>query len=100
MPPAPLDDELLSLWPRGGMIHLCGAHTQHIPAWREMKSLRAVQLNDRAAEDYEVYFRQLRDDQIIYLHPTLTMSVERAMAISGGERLVLCAEVTPPPCRA
>ena len=56
---APLDGELLSVYPNGGMIHLCGAHTQHIPVWREMRSLRTVQTNDAASEDLEFYlFRQ------------------------------------------
>jgi len=85
---APLDDALLRVYPNGGMIHLCGVHTQHIPVWREMKSLRAIQVNDRAAEDLAAYFRELRDDQIIYLNPTATMTVERAMALTGGRCLV------------
>ena len=34
---APLDEQLLSVYPNGGMIHLCGSHTQHIPTWRNMK---------------------------------------------------------------
>ena len=94
---APLDEGLLSVYPHGGMIHLCGVHTHHVPVWREMRSLRAVQLNDRAAEDLETYFRELRDDQIIYLNPTATMTVERAVAITGGRRLVLVADVMEPP---
>ena len=89
---APLDDALLSVYPRGGMIHLCGAHTQHIPVWRKMRSLRAVQINDRAAEDFEVYFRRLRCDQVIYLNPTGTMTAERALAISGGRRTVVVGD--------
>ena len=93
---AALDDELLRVYPHGGMIHLCGVHTQHIPVWREMGSLRAVQVNDRAAEDLEAYFRELRDDQILYLNPTPTMTVERAMAVTGGHRLVLIADVPEP----
>ena len=91
---APLDDELLSVYPNGGMIHLCGAHTQHIPVWRNMKSLRAIQINDRASEDLETYFNELRDDQIIYLNPTPSMTVERAMQITGGRRIVLATEVS------
>lgn len=86
---APLDDELLSIYPNGGMIHLCGIHTQHIPVWCEMRSVRAIQINDRAAEDLESYFKELRNDQIIYLNPTVTMTVERAMQITGGRRLVI-----------
>ena len=93
---APLDDELLSVYPNGGMIHLCGEHTQHIPIWREMRSVRAIQVNDRASEDLEIYFNELRDDQIIYLNPTDTMTVDRAMEITGGRRIVLVAEVPEP----
>lgn len=93
---APLDDEVLSLYPGGGLIHLCGDHTRHIAAWRAMRSMRAVQVNDRAAEDLEIYFKELRDDQVIYLNPTATMTVERAMAITGGRRLVIVGEVGAP----
>ena len=90
---APLDAEILACYPRrGGLMHLCGAHTQHLPAWRDMPELRAVQLNDRAAEDFPLYFAGLREDQIIYLNPTVTMPPARALAISGGRRLVLVAE--------
>jgi hypothetical protein len=94
---APLDDQLLRVYPNGGMIHLCGVHTQHIPVWREMRSLRAIQVNDRAAEDLETYFRELRDGQILYLNPTPTMTVERAMRITGGRRLVLVADLPEAP---
>ena len=90
---APLDDELLSVYPNGGMIHLCGVHTQHIPTWRGMESVRAIQVNDRASEDLEIYFNELRDDQIIYLNPIATMTVERAMEITGGRRIVFVADL-------
>jgi hypothetical protein len=86
---AGLDEALLAAWPRGGMIHLCGEHTQHLPLWRAMEPLRAVQLNDRAAEDLEAYAEGLRDDQVIYLNPTETMTAARALEITGGRRLVL-----------
>ena len=90
---APLDAEVLSCYPRGGgMMHLCGAHAQHLETWRAIPQLRAVQLNDRAAEDFPRYFAGLRDDQVIYLNPTATMPVERALAISGGRRVVLVAD--------
>ncbi len=89
---ASLDDQLLSVYPNGGMIHLCGSHTQHIPIWREHRSFKAFQLNDRAAEDLEVYFNELRDDQIIYLNPTEIMNVEKALQITGGHRLVIVAD--------
>jgi hypothetical protein len=93
---APLDDELLSVYPNGGMIHLCGVHTQHIPVWREMKSVRAIQINDRASEDLEIYFNELRDDQMIYLNLTSAMTVERAMSITGGRRIVFIADIPEP----
>ena len=89
----PLDHQLLSVYPGGGMIHLCGVHTQHIPTWRKMKSVRAIQINDRASEDLEIYFHELRDDQMIYLNPTPTMTVERAMKITGGQRIVLVTDI-------
>jgi hypothetical protein len=91
---APLDDQLLSVYPHGGMIHLCGAHTQHLPVWREMRSLRSVQLNDRAVEDLEAYFQGLREDQIIYANACETMPVERIMEITGGRRVVVVADTT------
>lgn len=86
-----LDEAVLNVYPHGGMIHICGSHRQHIENFRNMKSLRAVQVNDRAAEDLEYYFNGLRDDQIIYLCPCSGMTIERAMEITGGHRLVLCA---------
>jgi len=85
---APLDDELLSVYPYGGMIHLCGMHTQHIPVWREMKSLRAVQTNDIASEDLDKYFNELRNDQILYVNHCAGMPVERIRAITEGRRVV------------
>jgi hypothetical protein len=90
---APLDDGILSLYPGGGMIHLCGTHTQHIPVWRAMKSLRAVQVNDRAAEDLPRYFNELRRDQVIYVSPCAGMPIERIMALTGGQRVVIPGDV-------
>lgn len=95
---APLDAEVFSCYPRGaGLIHLCGAHTQHLPVWRERKEFRAFQLNDRAAEDFPEYFKQLREDQIFYLNPTSTMTAEKALSISGGRRLVLVTDLPEAP---
>lgn len=91
---APLDDQLLSVYPHGGMIHLCGAHTQHLPVWRQMQSLRAVQLNDRAVEDLDAYFRGLREGQIIYANVCETMPLERVMEITGGRRVVIVADTS------
>ena len=86
---ADLDDALLGTYEKGGMIHLCGGHTQHIETFRSMKNLKTVQLNDRAAGDLQKYFEGLRSDQIIYLDPGKEMSVERALEITKGERLVI-----------
>jgi len=88
---APLDNALLATYPRGGMIHLCGTHAQHLPVWRQMKSLRAFQLNDRAAADLPLYFQQTREDQILYVMPCPEMPREKILEITGGKRLVLMA---------
>ena len=92
---APLDDALLSVYPNGGMIHLCGAHAQHIPVWRQMTSLRAVQINDRAAEDLALYFNGLREDQMLYVNPCEHMPVECIMEITNGRRLIIAADIQP-----
>jgi hypothetical protein len=86
---APLDDAVLSVYPNGGMIHLCGSHARHISVWRELKSFRAFQVNNRASEDLETYFAGLRDDQILYVDPCERMPTERVLQITGGRRLVL-----------
>jgi len=90
---APLDESILNVYPEGGTIHLCGRHTQHIPCWRQMQYLRGVQLNNDAADDFEIYFKNLRDDQVIYITPTANMPVDRILAISGGQRVVLQARL-------
>ncbi|MCL6628536.1 MAG: hypothetical protein K6U00_02915 [Armatimonadetes bacterium] len=90
---APLDAELLAVYPKGGMIHLCGAHAQHISTWREMSSLKTVQINHRAAEDLELYWNGLRQDQMFYVNPCPEMPVERILEITRGERTVIVADV-------
>ncbi|MGB9586688.1 MAG: hypothetical protein ACPL7O_00770 [Armatimonadota bacterium] len=89
---APLDAELLAVYPKGGMIHLCGAHAQHISAWREMSPLKTVQINHRAAEDLELYWNGLRQDQVFYVNPCPEMPVERILEITGGERTVIVVD--------
>ncbi len=93
---APLDEELLAVYPGGGMMHLCGSHLQILESLRNMEHLHAVQLNDRAADDLESYFNGLREDQIIYLNPYPGMTVERAMEITGGHRLVIAGDIDRP----
>lgn len=93
---APLDADLLAASPHGGMIHLCGAHEQHVATWATMAPVRSVQLNDRASEELEAYVRGLRHDQILYVSPTETMTVERILRVTEGERLVLQAPLEAP----
>ena len=93
---ADLDNELLGEYEHGGMIHLCGAHTQHMETFRNMKNLRSLQLNDRAAEDLALYLEGLRADQILYVSPCRTMPVEKIMDISKGERVVLVSHIAAP----
>ena len=54
-----------------------------------MKSLGAIQLYDRAAWDLEEYFHRLREDQLLYLIPCEEMTVEQALKITGGKRLII-----------
>ncbi len=84
----PYEEEVLSLYPHGGMIHLCGIHTQHIPVWRNMKTVRMLQLNDRASADLPAYFRGLRPDQVIYNLECPEMPWQQAAEFSGGRRIV------------
>lgn len=90
---APLDQEILGLYRGGGMIHLCGSHSQHIPTWKEMAALRAVQLNDRAAEDTALFFAGLRKDQVLYVNPCTAMPVAGIMDITGGRRTVIAGDI-------
>ena len=93
---APLDNELLGVYRNGGMMHLCGNHSHFIPVFREMPNLKAIQVNDRAAHDLELYFTGLRGDKIIYMYPCEGMSADKAMQITGGKRLVLVDKINAP----
>ena len=61
-----------------------------------MPSLRGVEITDAAADDFEHYFRGLREDQVIYISPTKNMPPERILAISGGRRIVLQMKMDKP----
>ena len=63
-----------------------------------MPHLRAVQVNDRAAEDLEKYLSGLREDQIVYVNPYEGMPVEEVLRISNGNRIVLAAAIDAPAC--
>ena len=93
---APLDDKLLSVYPNGGMIHLCGAHKQHLEVFSKMKHLKAIQVNDRAAADLDEYFTKLRDDQVIYLNPCKEMSIEDAIKTNHNKRLIIASDLKNP----
>ncbi len=93
---ADLDDAILGEYENGGMIHLCGTHTQHIDTFRKMKNLRALQLNDRAVEHLPNYLEGIRDDQVLYVTPCPTMSLEKIMEISKGKKIILAANVPSP----
>jgi len=88
----PLDEALLSVYPNGGMIHLCGSHKQHIPAWKNSRALRVFQLNDAAADDLEAYLSGLRDDQVIFLNPTNKTTAKKALSITKGKHMVVVAD--------
>ncbi|MCL2646240.1 MAG: hypothetical protein FWD61_04435 [Phycisphaerales bacterium] len=85
----PLDEEILAVHPRGGMIHLCGKHTQQIESFRRMRSLRALQVNNDAAADLAEYFAGTREDQVMYACLFDGMPLERVMEITGGRRVVV-----------
>jgi len=72
------------------MIHLCGTHTQHIPL-KKMPSLRAVQVNDRAAQDLEIYLREM-PEKIYYVNPCEGMPIERIEELAKTRKVVICAE--------
>jgi len=85
------DDAILSRYPNGGMIHLCGRHTQHIGTWREMQSLTAIQLNDRAAEDLEIYLREI-PEKVYYVNPCEGMPPARVEELAKTHKVVVVAE--------
>ncbi len=82
------DDAILSRYPNGGMIHLCGTHTQHIDTWREMKSLTSIQLNDRASEDLEIYLREL-PEKVYYVVPCEGMPLEKVEELAKHHKIII-----------
>ena len=85
----PCDDAILSIYPKGGMIHICGYHTHHIPFWREMKSLKVLQLSGDAMTDLAIYHKELRDDQLVFVSPHATMLLPQIMEITQGRRVII-----------
>ena len=80
----PMDERIAAVYPNGLMLHLCGSHTQHIKTWKDMRCIRAFQLNDRAMDDLGAFYGDTRPDQILYLSPTHNIPYEKVMEITGG----------------
>ena len=76
--------------------HLCGHSTQHIAELARRRSVKGVQLNDAAADDFEAYYSGLRDDQVVYVIPTERTPLEEVLSISGGRRLAILAKLDEP----
>jgi len=55
--------------------------------------VKAVQLNDAAADDFEDYFTGLREDQLLYVMPTEKMTIERIMSFGGGRRTIILGKM-------
>ena len=97
---APLDEDLLDVFPKGGMIHLCGNHTQHLDAWEKMPKMKVYQVG---RFDFEQYNARKRADQLLYFFPADERKnefpcmelVDYAMSITGGERMVIMSAVPP-----
>ncbi|MGN0752891.1 MAG: hypothetical protein ACI4ME_00390 [Aristaeellaceae bacterium] len=97
---APLDAALLDVFPKGGMIHLCGSHTQHLDTWVNMPQLRVYQIG---RFDFEEYAARKRADQLLYFFPADERKnefpcmelVDYAMSVTGGERMVIMSAVPP-----
>ena len=70
------------------MIHLCGKHTQHIPTWKRMTSLTAVQVNDRAAEDLEIFLRYM-PEKTYYVNPCAGMPTERIKQLARDHKIII-----------
>ena len=97
---APLDEDLLDVFPKGGMIHLCGTHTQHLDTWVNMPQLKVYQIG---RFDFEQYNARKRADQLLYFFPADERKnefpcmelVDYAMSVTGGERMVIMSAVPP-----
>jgi hypothetical protein len=85
-----LDNRILDCYPNGGMIHICGNSKHQIPVFKKMNALKAIQLNDRATDDFESYYNNLRQDQIIYVVPNEKIIPDNILRISdGGKRVII-----------
>ena len=91
----PYEREVLRLFPRGGMMHLCGYYTQLIPAWAAFKELKVLQVNDDASAELPDYYRKLPNDKTFYNLECSQMPWWQAEQLTGGYRIVhTCATTT------
>ncbi len=91
----PYEREVLRLFPKGGIMHLCGFYTHLIPAWADFEELRVLQVNDDASADLPRYFRELPDDRVFYNLECPRMPWREAERLTGGRRIVhTCAANT------
>ncbi len=88
------DDRIFSVYKKGGMYHLCGNHTQHLPYWSKDPLVKAFQVNGPATDQLKTYYEKGRKDQILYVYfneeTTREVTEEKALEITeGGKRCVL-----------
>lgn len=93
---APLDEEILQVTKPGGLIHICGSIKQHIPTWGKMKSLRAIQANDRALDDFKLLYTETRPDQILYVVPSENCTLDKILEVTRGNRIILETTIHEP----
>ncbi len=84
----PYEREVLRLFPRGGMMHLCGFYEQLIPVWAEFPELKVLQVNDDASGELPAYFRGLPADKIFYNLECPQMPWRQAEQLTGGYRII------------
>lgn len=72
-----------------GMIqHICGKSAQHVPVLAKLPSVKGIQLNDIATEDFPAYYEGLRPDQIFHVRLT-PIKLDAVLATSGGDRTII-----------
>lgn len=89
---ADADDNCVPDCYKGMIQHLCGRSDQHVPEIAKRHRIKGVQLNDAAADQFEAYYKGMRDDQIFYLWPTENMPLEKILSITAGKRLVIIGQ--------
>jgi len=73
---------------KGMVQHICGKSSQHVAGLAKMPSVKGIQLNDIATEDFAAYYNGLRSDQIFYVRLT-PIKLDEVLATSGGDRTII-----------